>query len=94
MLLFYIGLTSLWIGFFPSLRKISYVYMVYSFFVNYFKPLLDVPVEALKITMTYWLAQVPLDKFNIKPFLIITVAAVLLMLFGSIGYRMRNLKEE
>lgn len=91
--LFFVGLAALALGWAPKLGKAVYVYLTYSFFLNYFSGLLDLPEWFLKTAVLSWIPQMPMENFNAIIFIMITVISIGLMVFGFYGYRNRDMYE-
>lgn len=91
--LFFIGLAALALGWISKLGKMIYVYLVYSFLLNYFEGILDLPEWFTKTAPQAWLPKMPMEDFNIKIFIIITVISILLMIIGYYGYNRRDMVE-
>ena len=92
-ILFFTGLAALILGWWPSLGKIVYVYLGYSFFLSYFEGILDLPEWLIKTTPQSWLPKIPMEDFNALIFIIITAISIGLMIFGYIGYKRRDMIE-
>ena len=92
--LFFIGLAALTLGWAPRLRKVVYIYLVYSFMLTYFEGVLDLPNWFLKTAIQRWIPQMPVDAYDAFPFFIITVVSLVLIVVGYLGYRRRDLLEE
>ncbi len=91
--LFFTGLAALALGWAPKLGKIIYIYLGYSFALNYFGGILDLPEWFLKTAVQSWIPRMPVDKFDGATFIIITVISITLMIFGYYGYRKRDMVE-
>lgn len=89
----FIGLAALLLGWFPNLRKISYLYLGYAFSLNYFGQLLDLPKWLMKTTPFGWLPAMPLSHFEGTQFSILLILGILLMGLGYYGYRVRDFIE-
>ncbi len=92
-LLFFIGLTGLILGWLPRLRKLIYLYLTYSFFLDYFGGILDLPELVIKTSPWSWLAKMPMEGFDLKSFVVVTVVSILLILIGYLGYNRRDMLE-
>jgi ABC-2 type transport system permease protein len=92
--LFFISLAGLILGWIPKLGKLLYVYLVYSFFSNYFQAMLNIPEWLTKIAPQSWLPKMPIEEFNIKIFIIISAISIVLILFGHYGYNKRDMVED
>src|SRR5699024_12531464 len=57
--LFFIGLAALALGWAPKLCKIVYIYLTFSFLLNYFSGLIDLPEWFLNIAIQSWMPQMP-----------------------------------
>ncbi len=91
--LFFIGLAALALGWAPRLGKVVYVYLGYSFALNYFGNILDLPEWFSKTAIQSWLSRMPLEDFNAPSFLTIIVISIALMIIGYLGYHRRDLME-
>ncbi len=91
--LFFIGLAALVLGWMPRLGKAIYAYLGYSFALNYFGGILDLPEWFLKTAVQSWVPRMPVDKFDGAIFVIMTVISVALMVLGYIGYGKRDMVE-
>lgn len=91
--LFFTGLSALIIGWVPSAGKLVYVYLAYSFLVNYFGGILDLPEWFSKTAIQGWIPEMPVESFDLPVFIIITAISVALMVLGYIGYKRRDMAE-
>lgn len=94
LVLFFVGLTGLVLGFVPRLGKFLYLYLTYNFFIVYFDGLIEFPEWVMKTSVQGWLPQLPADAFNATIFIGITVISLVMMVAGYIGYNQRDLIEE
>ncbi|MDD2504869.1 MAG: tetronasin resistance protein [Bacilli bacterium] len=92
-LLFYIGLSSMILGFIPRQAKLVYVYLGYSFVLNYFTGIINLPNWLLNTTIINWIPRMPIESFNISSFISITVISIILIITGFIGYKKRDFDE-
>ncbi|MFD1929554.1 ABC transporter permease [Sporosarcina siberiensis] len=91
--LFFIGLASLALGWAPKLGKVVYAYLGYSFILNYFGGILDLPDWFFKTAIQSWIPQMPLKEFDPLTFTTITVISIALMVVGYLGYSKRDMIE-
>lgn len=91
--LFFIGLAGFALGWAPSLGKVVYFYLAYSFLLNYFGGILDLPAWFSKTAIQSWIPQMPMENFDTFVFITITGISVLLMVIGYLGYSRRDLIE-
>jgi len=91
--LFFIGLAALALGWAPRLGKIIYVYLGYSFALNYFGGILNLPEWFSKTAIQSWIPRMPVDKFDGTIFITISVISIVFMVFGYIGYSKRDMVE-
>ncbi len=91
--LFFTGLAALALGWAPKLGKIVYVYLAYSFLLNYFGGILDLPKWFFKTAIQSWIPQMPMEDFDASTFIILTSISILLMVIGFLGYRKRDMVE-
>jgi len=92
--LFFIGLASLALGWAPKLGKVVYIYLIYSFMLNYFEGVLDLPDWFLKTAVQSWIPQMPMESFDAFTFAIIIEISVACMIIGYFGYSSRDMLEE
>ena len=92
-ILFVIGLAALALGWAPRLGKVVYIYLAYSFLLNYFGGILDLPEGFSKTAIQSWIPHLPMDDFEAATFITITVISIVLIVIGYIGYRQRDLIE-
>lgn len=92
--LFFIGLAAFALGLIPKLGKVVYIYLAYSFFLNYFAGILDLPEWFLKTAIQSWLPRLPMEDFDAINFIVITLISVALIIIGYIGYSRRDLVEQ
>lgn len=90
-ILFFIGLTSITIGYFPKFRKTIYIYLGYSFIINYFNNILNIPNNILKTTIHSYIPAYPIHFFNLGTFFTITLISIILIVIGYQGYKKRDL---
>ena len=93
VMLFFIGLAGVTLGFAPSLGKGIYGYLGYSFAVSYFGGILDLPKWFSKTSALNWPSPMPMENFDGWSFGIVLVISLLLMGVGYLGYKQRDLKE-
>src|SRR5699024_11273624 len=84
------GLAALTLGWAPRLRKVVYIYLVYSFMLTYFEGVLDLPNWFLKTAIQRWIPHMPVDAYDAFPFFIITVVSLVLIVVGYLAYRRRD----
>lgn len=92
-ILFLIGLSGVMLGYAPRLGKVIYVYLGYSFAINYFGGLLDLPEFIEKTAIHSWIPRMPVAEFDAFIFLIITFISFVLMYVGYLGYKTRDMIE-
>ncbi|GAA4063116.1 tetronasin resistance protein [Amphibacillus indicireducens] len=91
--LFFTALAALALGWAPKLGKFIYVYLGYSFILNYFSGILDLPDWFLKTAIKSWIPQMPVESFKVIPFIVITTVSIILMTIGYLGYKKRDMME-
>lgn len=91
--LFFIGLATLALGWSPKLGKAVYVYLAYSFALNYFGGILDLPEWFSKTAIQTWIPRLPVDKFDGQVFITITAISIVFMILGYVGYSKRDMIE-
>lgn len=91
--LFFTALAGLALGWRPELGRLIYVYLTYSFFLNYFEELLKVPNWLAKTAPQSWLSKMPLQDFDLRLFVMLTLVSLSLMILGYLGYSRRDLVE-
>lgn len=91
--LFFIGLSALTLGWAPKLGKAMYGYLGYSFALNYFGGILDLPEWLSKTAVLSWIPRMPVDQFDGTIFFTMTGISILFMLLGYMGYSRRDMVE-
>lgn len=91
--LFFTGLAALALGWVPKLGKVIYVYLGYSFALNYFGGILDLPKWFYNTAAQSWIPRMPVDKFDGTIFITMTLISLVLMVIGYIGYSKRDMVE-
>ncbi|MEK5641563.1 tetronasin resistance protein [Paenibacillus rhizosphaerae] len=91
--LFFTGLAALALGWAPKLGKAVYAYLGYSFALNYFGGILDLPEWFSKTAVQSWIPRMPVDPFDAATFITITVISIAFMVLGYMGYRKRDMVE-
>lgn len=91
--LFFTGLAALALGWVPKLGKVIYAYLGYSFALNYFGGILELPEWFSKTAIQSWIPQMPLDDFNALIFITITLISIAMMIIGYLGYSRRDMVE-
>ncbi|WP_079473944.1 ABC transporter permease [Marinococcus halophilus] len=91
--LFFTGLAGLALGWAPKLGKVIYIYLGYSFLLNYFGGFLDLPEWLAKTAIQSWVPQMPMENFDASIFLTITVISITLLVIGYLGYSRRDMIE-
>lgn len=90
---FFIGLASIALGWAPRLGRITYVYLGYSFAINYFGGILNFPEWFYKTAILSWIPRMPVDSFDVTTFATITILSIALMVLGYVGYKKRDMVE-
>src|SRR5690625_5770949 len=80
--LFCIGLAALALGWVPKLGKLVYVYLTYSFLLNYFGRIVDLPEWLFKTSIQSWIPQMPIEDIDALLFITKTVISSVLMVDG------------
>src|SRR5699024_4652012 len=91
--LFFTGIAALAIGWAPKLCKVVYIYLTYSFILNYFDSILDLPEWFFKTAIQSWIPQMPMENFDASIFITITIMSIALMVIGFFGYNKRDMIE-
>ncbi|GIO24078.1 ABC transporter permease [Oceanobacillus sp. J11TS1] len=92
-LLFFTGLAALALGWAPKLGKVVYAYLGYSFMLNYFGGILDLPDAFSKTAIQSWIPQLPMEEFDAPVFITIMAISIALMVLGYLGYKRRDMIE-
>ena len=91
--LLFVGIASFALGVAPKLGKVAYAYLGYSFALNYFEGILDLPEWFSKTAVQSWIPRMPVDEFDARIFIIMTMLSIALMIVGFIGYKQRDMIE-
>lgn len=73
--------------------KFVYIYLVYFFVFNYFGGILDLLEWFFKIVVFSWVLWMLNDFFDFFVFFMLFCISFVLIVFGVIGYRRRDLVE-
>lgn len=92
-ILFFIGLSSIVLGWRPRFGKMIYVYLAYSFSINYFGGIIELPEWLNNTAVQGWIPQMPIEEFDLTVFVWLTLLSIILMVFGTIGYNRRDIHE-
>jgi len=93
-LLFILGIATLLLGWAPKLNMITYVYLGYTFVINYFGNIIDFPEWVANTAIQHWIPRMPIEEFDRAVFITITAISLIMMVIGYIGYKRRDLIEE
>lgn len=91
--LFITSLAALALGWAPKLGKVVYIYLAYSFLLNYFGNILELPEWFFKTAIQSWIPRMPIEDFNAPIFITITIMSIALMIVGYLGYKRRDFIE-
>ncbi|WP_145036675.1 ABC transporter permease [Paenibacillus sp. Y412MC10] len=91
--LFFTGLAALALGWAPRLGKSVYAYLGYSFALNYFGGILELPEWFSKTAVQSWIPRMPVDPFDAATFIAISAISIAFMVLGFVGYRKRDMVE-
>jgi len=91
--LFFTSLAALALGWAPNLGKVVYLYLAYSFLLNYFGGILDLPEWFSNTAIQSWIPQMPMEDFNASVFITVIVISIALMVIGYLGYNRRDMIE-
>ncbi|MGM0437672.1 MAG: ABC transporter permease [Bacillota bacterium] len=86
-----IGFATLFLGFYLRGTIITWIYLVYSFFVVYLGKLLQLPPWMENISPFGNIPQLPVEDMNLGRIIILTIIALLLIVSGFIGYNRRDI---
>src|SRR5690625_3263080 len=90
--LFLTSLAAWALGWVPTLVKVVYIYLTYSFFLDYCGGILDLPEWFLKTAIQSLMPQMPMDEFKLFVFITVTVISIVLIILGYYGYSRRDLR--
>lgn len=93
VVLFYVALAALVLGWVPRLGKLVYVYFTYSFFLSYFSGIIDLPDWVLKTAINSWIPMMPMEDFDLSIFITITAISLIMIIVGYLGYNNRDMVE-
>lgn len=93
VVLFFLSLATLALGWLPSLGKFVYIYLTYAFFLDYFSKMLNLPEALLKTSLLYWPPKLPIEAFDGLLFFSMTAISLILICLGWLGYNRRDLQE-
>lgn len=93
VILFFVGLAAVFLGWLPKWNKVVYVYLFYTFMLSYFGGILDLPEWFSKTAILNWIPTMPTESFDLTVFISISLIGCLLMIIGFYGYHKRDLLE-
>lgn len=91
-ILFFIGLAGLCLGIFPQVGRLSYLYLVYSFLLEYMGGMLNLPDWLQKTSLHSWFPLVPTNEIDWPTFTTVSLIGIAMMVVGFVGYIKRDLK--
>lgn len=93
VVLFFIGLAGLALGWLPGWGKLIYGYLGYSFALSYFGGILDLPKWFSKTSALNWPSEMPVADFDAGIFFGVLVLSIAMIMIGYLGYRGRDMRE-
>jgi ABC-2 type transport system permease protein len=90
-IIFSIGILACFIGFLPRLSVVIWGYVVFSFLISYFGPLMKFPKIVRKLAIFLYIPQLPVDSMNWESIIVISLFSIGLVLLGFLGYQRRDL---
>lgn len=90
-ILVFVGLGTLVIGWGIKFTNVVYLYLAYTFVVNYLGVLLNVKAWMKDITPFNHIPNIPVDDFKLLPLVILTIIATMMCIIGIIGFKQRDL---
>lgn len=89
--LFMTALSACIVGWMPGLRKVTYVYICYSFMLSYFQGILKLPEWFEKTAIFSWIPRMPGESFDAGVFIGVSLVSLCMIALGYVGYRRRDL---
>ncbi len=86
-----LSIAIFFLGTYPKGLAITWIYLMYSFLINYLGQLLKLPEIFAKLTPFSHTPQVPVEQITILPLLVLTLIAIGLSTYGFIKYRQRDI---
>ncbi len=90
-ILVFVGLGTLVIGWGIKFTNVVYLYLAYTFVVNYLGVLLNVKAWMKDITPFNHIPNIPVDDFKLLPLVILTIITIMMCIIGIIGFKQRDL---
>lgn len=90
--LLFITMNSLWLGWWPKGRQISWLLLAGSFIISYFGKLIDLPEWGLNLSPFYWVRHVPLEAPQASLCVLLVCLSAALLMLGALGYQRRALQ--
>ncbi|WP_078552387.1 ABC transporter permease [Bacillus alkalicellulosilyticus] len=87
-----VGMAVVFIGFFPQLTSVVWIYLAYSFFVVYLGNMLQMPEWMAKLSPFGYVPQLPVEEMNLVSTSILVIVAITLIVLGCIGYQKRDIE--
>lgn len=89
---FVTALGVLLVGWLPKFTSFVWIYLVFSFFVDYLGNMLDVPKWLKAVSPYDHIPRIPVDVFTWTPLVGLTLLAIALFVIGAVGYRRRDIQ--
>lgn len=86
------AIAAVLVGWVPRWRKFAYAYVAFSFMVNYFLGIVDLPEWLQAISLYAWVPGLPIDEFDPALFCGMAALGVALLVVGAVGYTRRDLQ--
>lgn len=86
-----IGIATLLIGLVPKLHSLVWLYLFYTFFVLYLGGLFQFPDWVGNMSPFGYVPQLPVEDMDVMSVSLLTVAAIVFMLVGCVGYKKRDM---
>jgi len=87
-----IGISAFFIGYFPKLITLNWLYLIYSFIILYMGGLLQVPEWTKRVTPFGQVPHAPAEEVTMWPLLILGFVAIMLITAGFVGFGRRDIE--
>jgi ABC-2 type transport system permease protein len=91
-ILVFVGLATFLIGILPRASSMIWIYLIYSFVINYLGGLLDFPEWLTKTSPFGYIPALPVEDMEWLPVITLIIIAIILIGVGLFGYRNRDVE--
>lgn len=91
--LFIVAIAALLVSYKRRFRYMSYVYLIFTILLNYFRGILDIPGWILNTMPQNYVSNIPVESFEMMPLLVLLTLSMILMGLASYHFDARDLQD-